>query len=195
MPRRAARVMMASEDPGGVLMTRRTALTKDGIEITRILVPTDFSPGAEPALRWAATLAEQFGAELIFLHVLDLSLAALAGLPSEVVAVPAVDELARLVRAEATDGMAALAARYPGARTIILEGAPRALIVQVAREEGASLIVMGTHGRTGLGRLLMGSVAEQVVRRAPCPVLTVKTPAPPVPGTPAEAPAANAGKR
>jgi len=62
-------------------------------------------------------------------------------------------------------------------------------ILRVAREESADLIVMGTHGRTGLGRLLMGSVAEQVMRRAPCPVLTVKSP---VPETAPESPALSA---
>ena len=156
-----------------MMMTKRRPPARDAVAITRILVPTDFSPGAEGALRWAATLADEFGAELIFLHVLDLSLAALAGLPSDVASFPAVDELARLVRAEATTGMANVAARYPDARTIILEGSPRAVIVQVAREEGASLIVMGTHGRTGLAHILFGSVAAHVVRTSPVPVLTV----------------------
>lgn len=144
------------------------------VTIRRILVPTDFSPGAERALRWAATLADGFGAELIFLHVLDLNLAALAGLPSEVAAVPAVEELARLVRAEAAESMGKLSAGYPGARTIVLEGSPRTLIPQVAEEEGASLIVMGTHGRSGLALVIFGSVAEHVVRTSRIPVLTVR---------------------
>jgi nucleotide-binding universal stress UspA family protein len=151
---------------------RKTGASR--VTITRILVPTDFSPGAERALRWAATLADGFGAEMIFLHALDLNLAALAGLPSEVAAIPAVEELARLVRAEAAESMGKLSARYPGARTIVLEGSPRTLIPQVAEEEGASLIVMGTRGRSGLSLVVFGSVAEHVVRTSRIPVLTVR---------------------
>jgi nucleotide-binding universal stress UspA family protein len=155
-------------------MPQRKTGTSDAVTITRILVPTDFSPGAERALRWASVLAERFGAELIFLHALDLNLGALAGLPSDVAAIPAVEELARLVRAEATEGMGKLATRYPSARTVVLEGSPRALIPQVAEEEGASLIVMGTHGRSGLSLVVFGSVAEHVVRTSRIPVLTVR---------------------
>jgi len=155
-------------------MTERRPQAKDAVAITRILAPTDFSPGAERALRWAAALAERFGAELIFLHVVDLGIAALAGLSPHVAAMPAVDELTRVLRAEATEGMANLAARYPHARTLILEGSPRPLILQAAREEDTSLIVMGTLGRTGLSHLVFGSVAEHVVRHSPVPVLTVR---------------------
>jgi hypothetical protein len=61
---------------------------------------------------------------------------------------------------------------------LLLVGDPASAILRVTQELPADLIVMGTHGRTGLGRLLMGSVAEQVVRKAPCPVVTVKTPLP-----------------
>lgn len=154
-------------------MTQHRQSSKDAA-IRRVLVPTDFSPGADGALRWGTVLAEKFGAELVFLHVLDLSLGALAGLPSDVAAIPAVDELARLVRAEAADGMAKLASRYPQARTLILEGSPRGMILQVAGEESASLIVMGTHGRSGLSHVVFGSVAEHVVRHSRAPVLTVR---------------------
>jgi len=175
MPHREVRVMMASDThPEVMTMPERRPASKDVISVTRILVPTDFSPGAEGALRWGVTLADKLGAELIFLHVLDLNLGAVAGLPSDVAAIPAVDELARLLRAEATESMGALAARYPKARTIILEGSPRDAIPRVAREEGASLIVMGTLGRTGLSHLVFGSVAEHVVRHSPVPVLTVR---------------------
>ena len=120
------------------------------------------------------TAIQKFGAELIFLHVVDLGIAALAGLSPHVAAMPAVDELTRVLRAEATEGMANLAARYPHARTLILEGSPRPLILQAAREEDTSLIVMGTLGRTGLSHLVFGSVAEHVVRHSPVPVLTVR---------------------
>ncbi|MBI3287080.1 MAG: universal stress protein [Chloroflexi bacterium] len=144
------------------------------VRISRILVPTDFSPGAEPALRWAATLRQVFGAELILLHVLNLNMAALAGLPSDFLRVPAAGELLQRIRDESVEEMSRLAAKYPGARTLIREGSPRPVILEVAKEVGADLIVMGTHGWTGLTQLLFGSVAEHVVRHSPVPVLTVR---------------------
>jgi nucleotide-binding universal stress UspA family protein len=144
------------------------------LRVKRILMPTDFSPGAEPAARWADGLSRAFGAELVLLHVLDLSLAGLAGLPTQVAMMPVVDELIERVRAETTQEMSRLAERFPQARTIIKEGSPRPAILQVAVEVGADLIVMGTHGRTGLARVLLGSVAEHVIRHSAIPVLTVR---------------------
>ena len=144
------------------------------IRVTRILLPTDFSPGVEPAARWAAALSRAFGAELILLHVLDLSLAGLAGLPTQVAMMPAVDELIDRVRAETAEEMARLQARFPQARTMVREGSPRPMILHVAAEVKADLIVVGTHGRTGLAHVLFGSVAEHVVRHSRIPVLTVR---------------------
>ena len=144
------------------------------IRVTRILLPTDFSPGAEPAARWAAALSRAFGAELILLHVLDLSLAGLAGLPTQVAMMPAVDELIDRVRAETAEEMARLHARFPQARTMVREGSPRPMILHVAAEVKADLIVMGTHGRTGLAHVFFGSVAEHVARHSHIPVLTVR---------------------
>jgi len=144
------------------------------LRVNRILFPTDFSPGAETAARWAAGLALAFGAELVLVHVLDLTLAGMAGMPTQVAVMPAVDELIERVRKEAADEMSRLAARFPGARTIVREGSPRPVILQVAAEVGADLIVMGTHGRTGLAHVLFGSVAEHVVRHSRIPVLTVR---------------------
>jgi len=144
------------------------------LRVRRILFPTDFSPGAEPAVRWALGLARAFGAELVILHVLDLSLAGLAGLPTQVAMMPAVDELIERVRAETAAEMKRLAARFPDARTIVREGSARPTILQVAGEVDADLIVMGTHGRTGLAHVLFGSVAAHVVRHSRIPVLTVR---------------------
>src|SRR3989304_7537670 len=124
--------------------------TAPEIRVTRILLPTDFSPGAEPAARWAATLGRAFGAELILLHVLDLSLAGLAGLPTQVAMMPAGDELIDRVRAETAEGRARLQGRFPQGRTMVREGSPRPMILHVAAEGKADLIGVGTHGRTGL---------------------------------------------
>jgi len=141
---------------------------------THILVPTDFSPGAEAALDWARSLGAAFQAEVILLHVADLSIAALAGFPSTLAMVPAAGELLDRIRIEADEEMARLVARTPGARGVVREGTPRSVILDVARELGAQLIVMGTHGRTGLTHVFFGSVAEHVVRHSRVPVLTVR---------------------
>jgi nucleotide-binding universal stress UspA family protein len=141
---------------------------------TRILVPTDFSPGADAALGWAQSLGAAFTAEVILLHVVDLSIAALAGFPSTLAAVPAAGELLDRIRKESEEEMRRVAARVPGARGMVREGMPRPAILDVAREVGADLIVMGTHGRTGLTHVVFGSVAEHVVRHSRIAVLTVR---------------------
>ena len=146
----------------------------ESVRPTRILVPTDFSPGADVALGWAQSLAAAFGAEVILLHVVDLSIAALAGFPSTLAAVPAAGELLDRIRVESDEEMRRLVARIPGARGIVREGTPRSVILEVARESGVQLIVMGTHGRTGLTHVFFGSVAEHVMRHSRVPVLTVR---------------------
>ncbi len=142
--------------------------------VKRILAPTDFSPGAESALQWASSLSAAFGADLVILNVLDLSLAGVAGLPMEFAAMPAAAELIDRLRADAKTEMAKVAARYPKAKTLVREGIPRTGILDTAREVGADLIVMGTHGRSGLAHIFFGSVAEYVVRHSRIPVLTVR---------------------
>ncbi len=147
---------------------------KAQISVKRILVPTDFSPGAEPALRWAATLAGVFRAEMLLLHVLDTRLAAIAGLPPQMASMPAVDELVQSASAEAKQQLRALGERFPDARTLFKEGVPRGIILEVAKAEDVDLIVMGTHGRTGLSHAFFGSVAEHIVRHSEIPVLTAR---------------------
>lgn len=144
------------------------------VQPKRILVPVDFSPGAEGALAWARALGSAFDADVLVLHVLDLSIAALAGLPSSLAMVPAAGELLERIRAETEQEMSRLAARLPGVRTLIREGTPRTTILDAAQELRADLIVMGTHGRTGLTHVVFGSVAEHAVRHSRVPVLTVR---------------------
>lgn len=144
------------------------------IAVKRILLPSDFSPYAEGALRWADALSRAFGAELVIVHALDLTIGGLAGLTPEVAAVPVAEQLVERLRAEAKTEMARLAARFPNARTVIREGSPRPILLQVASEVDADLIVIGTHGRTGLAHMLIGSVAEHLVRHSSIPVLTVR---------------------
>jgi nucleotide-binding universal stress UspA family protein len=136
------------------------------LPIRTILHPTDFSATSNCALRLACSLARDRNARLIVLHVVPGSLAAeKRGFGEEL------DE--ELNRMEIPDPQLRVERRLE-------EGDPVAQVLRVAEEEGCDLIVMGTHGRTGLGRLLMGSVAEQVVRNGTCPVLTVKLPQPQV---------------
>ena len=143
--------------------------------ITRILVPTDFSADAEAAFRYALDLAKPFGATVELLHVVEDPLAAgmwsaefytaeIAGLNVNLVK----DAEARL-RGIAGDAKAPLRVMSE-----VRIGPAFATILDTAREDRADLIVMGTKGRTGLAHLLMGSVAERVIRLAPCPVLTVR---------------------
>jgi nucleotide-binding universal stress UspA family protein len=140
--------------------------------VQTILHPTDFSERSRYALRYAWLLARELGARLIVLHVVPPPPVTIHG---EMIAfVPPeerdLDELRERLRAYQADTPAVPVDHF------LEEGDPAAVILRVAKTTPCDLIVMGTHGRTGLGRLLMGSVAEEVVRKAPCPVITVKVP-------------------
>jgi nucleotide-binding universal stress UspA family protein len=137
---------------------------------TTIIVPTDFSYASDAALGYARMLATRFGASLHLLHVVDEP-----GSWSEVYA--AIPEIQLRLSADAARRLEAMAACLPPpvrATSAVVCGAPVPSIVKEAETRGADLIVMGTHGRRGMGHLLLGSVAERVVRLAPCPVLTVR---------------------
>lgn len=144
--------------------------------ITRILVPTDFSQTADAALEYAFVLAAAFGASLQLLHVLDDpfvvdGMAAEAGIAEAPALRTAVMNDAReRLRHRATRSQA-----IP-IETDVLFGHGARTIAEYAAARGMDLIVMGTHGRTGFAHLLLGSVAERLVRMAPCPVLTVRHP-------------------
>ena len=149
--------------------------------IDRILVPTDFSTTADAALDYARVLAVRFGAELRLLHVLEDQY--LGGVSSGEVYIPEPSDLRAALTKEAD---ALLAKRVDPLRDAnlrvnasVVVGRSFRAIVDHASAYGADLIVMGTHGRTGIQHLLLGSVAERIVRTATCPVLTVReTPVP-----------------
>lgn len=136
-------------------------------QIRTILHPTDFSEQAQAAFRLACSLARHHKAELIVLHVSPVPI-----VWGEIGASMPVGDDEEIMR----EGLLPLKAKAPDIQMELRveQGAPEDLIVTVAGEVGCQLIVMGTHGRSGLGRLMMGSVAEQVLRSAPCPVLTVR---------------------
>jgi nucleotide-binding universal stress UspA family protein len=144
------------------------------IPIKRILVPTDFSEPAAAALKWATTLAKEFDGQVYLLHVVPEPYAYPWG--SELSAMPLTDILAQSEQA-AGEHMRRLAAdtQLPAARVITraVIGTPVDQILATVAENQIDLIVLGTHGRGMVGHLLLGSVAERVVRRSPVPVLTV----------------------
>lgn len=144
--------------------------------IRRMLVPIDFSAGSTKATEYAAALATTLGASIHLLHVLDEPFAAQA--PWEFYA-PDTPRRGRTLQ-ETQAKLAAIEAglRRTGAKVTVEVRTGRAAreIVAVATDRGTDLIVMGTHGRTGLAHMMYGSVAEQVVRKAPCPVLAVGEP-------------------
>lgn len=139
--------------------------------IRKILHPTDFSESSSYAFQLACSLARSQGAAVHVVHVAKQPVVA---------AVEGTDPAAPLrYREEWTEKLLGVRPDDPGIpvdHLLLFGGDPGAEILRAAQRIGADLIVLGTHGRTGLGRLLMGSVAEQVVRRAQCPVVTVKGP-------------------
>jgi len=149
------------------------------IAITTILVATDFSESSDTALRYGKDLARTHGATLHVLNVADDLGVRLAATPLGTP--PDLGRFQSDLEAEARRGTAALLTdedrQVLRARSVVLTSSrPADAIVSYARDVKADLIVMGTHGRSGLAHLFMGSVAQQVVRAAPCPVLTVRHP-------------------
>ena len=142
----------------------------------RIVVPTDFSECAEVAWALAKRVAGSVGSELVLAHILVEPI--VYGDPS--LATDTTWQLFEQGRKWVEDELEkwASAARAQGmtVSTIVRTGSANEEIVNLATDEGAELIIMGTHGRTGLNRMLLGSVADRVIRLARCPVLTVRTP-------------------
>lgn len=146
------------------------------LRLTQILAPTDFSEHSSYALRHAAELAQKFGAKLVLLHV--VSNEALESISKAHIPPHPVDKVYEDLGQEIREQYA----RHvpPGVRKtleteiLVLPGVPSLEIVRAARLKGVDLIMMATHGRTGLSHALVGSVTERVVRKAPCPVLSIR---------------------
>lgn len=140
------------------------------LRIKRIIAPVDFSDPSPLALGYARAMAQTAQAEILLLYVI------------EPVAYPA--ELGVVVNLEADLADRALAeldklrerylGDYPNARTMVCHGVADQEIVEAATRENADLLIIGTHGFSGLKHMLLGSTAERVIRSAPCPVLTVR---------------------
>jgi len=141
----------------------------------KILVATDFSPDAAQAITVATDLARACGSEILLVHVCQMPAYSFA---NGAMYIPTPELVSDILR-DANRGLAGIKERIHdvAVETVRLEGDPASEIVRLAEEQHADLVVMGTHGRRGIRRLIAGSVAEHVVRTAPCPVLTVHAPA------------------
>ena len=140
------------------------------MNVKNILCPVDFSDRSKSALAFATSLAKEHGAELHIVYSYEEPYAYTdSGMSGFVMPADMNPDKELLLGQKPTDN----AVRY---RQKFLIGSPTSTLVNYAKDNDIDLIVMATHGRTGLGRLLMGSVAEAVLRRASCPVMTLKTP-------------------
>jgi universal stress protein A len=145
------------------------------LEIRSILAPTDFSEHVKPALRYAVGLAERFGATLHLIHVLpDI----VPSGPDLMIAPALPPEYYRDTEAESLEALKGVLDPSWGSVESIERGVrwgdPVDGVVGYASEHAIDLIVVATHGRTGLSHALLGSMAERIVREAPCPVLAVR---------------------
>lgn len=145
-------------------------------KIQKILFPTDFSDNSNYAFDYALDLAKKFGARLYILHVIHELIdttgfyvpnISLDQLQTDLVK-GAEEMMGRFIKEEMGD--------FKEYETMNIIGLPHIEVMNVARDKGIDMIVMGTHGRTGIDRVLFGSTAEKVVKKAPCPVLTVRRP-------------------
>jgi len=140
------------------------------LQVKRILVPTDFSPPSRKAANYAASLAKQFGAEILMLHVVE------PVTPPPSLALVMTEDLDRHMREEAARRLADWRKEI-GVTTMkanVRTGAPYHEIIAAAEETNTDLIVIGTHGHRKLAQIFLGSTAERVVRHARCPVLVVR---------------------
>ncbi len=146
--------------------------------INRILVPVDFSVHAGRAVQFATTLANKFGARVSLLHVVEDPFVSGAWQAEAFITnfPELLNDLTRRAEGQLHDLKKDLAAHGFVVDTAVITGKPARAIVEYAETGHFDVIVMGTHGRTGLAHAFVGSVAERVVQRAPCAVLTVREP-------------------
>lgn len=147
------------------------------IQLNRILVPIDFSDNSTVALEYATALADLTGGRLFLLHVLQSPMG--AGWAAEVYVQPPAEFFEQIER-DSRDQLSRILTdaqkKQYHAEIACVTGSPFLEILQYAKQQAIDLIVMGTHGRGAVSHILMGSVAERVVRKAPCAVLTIRHP-------------------
>jgi nucleotide-binding universal stress UspA family protein len=148
------------------------------IQLKKILFPTDFSDLSRHALKYALSFAKAYEAELHVMHVVDEAYQYWMAMgPSSLPVGPLPDELLDLSKRELTRFVEEhLSEAGVSVVSEAIVGRPFVEIISYAKDRNVDLIVLGTHGRSGLRHVLLGSVAERVVRKAPCPVLTIRHP-------------------
>jgi nucleotide-binding universal stress UspA family protein len=144
------------------------------MQIKTILFPTDFSNGARAAMDHAVSLARDYKAKLILLYVIqDISIAEWY-IPSSLSVTDLVEDMQKSAGKEMDKWATEVSSKVKEVEKLVVRGVPFVEIIKTAKEKDTDLIVIGTHGRTGIDHMLFGSTAEKVVRKAPCPVLTVR---------------------
>jgi nucleotide-binding universal stress UspA family protein len=146
------------------------------ITLKRVLVPTDFSEASGSAVKYGKAFAEAFGATLHLLHVLEDPLIYAPTSEGYLPPPQFFEELEQGARQRLDTTLSDAERQKLQAEIVLKKGSPFVEIVRYAKDQNIDLIVMGTHGRGPIAHMLMGSVAEKVVRKAPCPVLTVRHP-------------------
>ncbi len=151
------------------------------VHIKTIVVPTDFSEAAAHALEYSLSLAKTFQAKIVLVHVYE----PIVYYSDAPMGMPDLVELEQNIRLVAEQTMTTLMEKHVRSRqaeygsieveTVLVQGKPFVEIIKTAREKNADLIVLSTHGRSALEHILLGSVTEKVVRKAHCPVLTVRS--------------------
>jgi universal stress protein A len=148
------------------------------IEIRRILVPMDFSECSRRGLRYAVAMAERFGSEIVLVHAIEAPLnlppQTLVRLDPEGPAMPIMDYVREAADRRLNAMLAELSLASIPAQGVISVGDVRDIVLESAKTHNVDMIVMGTNGRKGLRHLLIGSVAEDIVRRSEVPVLTTR---------------------
>jgi len=144
------------------------------MHIKTILFPTDFSNGARAAMDHAVSLSEDYKARLILLYVIqDISIAEWY-IPSPLSVTDLLEDMEKSAWKEIDKWGAEISPKVKNMEKMVVRGVPFVEIIKTAKDKNADLIVIGTHGRTGIDHMLFGSTAEKVVRKASCAVLTVR---------------------
>lgn len=149
-------------------------LEKDMLKPNRILIPVDFSDFSKKAAEYGCAFAKSFGAQLVFLHVVETPVYPIAMGIGAIAPPPLPEDVRPHIEKRMDEFLAAHVDDKVAARGLVVEGTPFVEIVRMCREEKADLCIIPTHGHSGLTHMLLGSTAEKVVRKAPCPVLVLK---------------------
>ena len=146
-------------------------------KIEKLLCPTDFSELSIGAMEYAGLLAEKFGASLHVLHVVDQAYQYWMAMgPESIPAGPSAEEMTSTAKKQMAEFVRQHVPASLKATTEVVSGRPFMEIIRIAKERAVDLIVIGTHGHGALSQILLGSVANKVVHKAPCPVLSVREP-------------------